>query len=43
MKFALKTTTLLLIAALATSTVTAANGPIWPFNKLGSKAKAKKL
>ena len=42
MKFALKTTTLLLVAALATSTATAANDPIWPFNKLGSKAKAKR-
>lgn len=42
MKFALKTIALLLVAALATSTATAANGPIWPFNKLGRKAKAKK-
>lgn len=38
MKFALKTTTLLLIAAIATSTATAADGPIWPFNKNRRKA-----
>lgn len=39
MKFALKTTTLLLIAALAGSTASANEGPIWPFNKIGRKAK----
>lgn len=39
MKFALKTTTLLLLAALAGSTASANEGPIWPFNKIGRKAK----
>lgn len=39
MKFALKTTTLLLLAALAGSTASASEGPIWPFNKIGRKAK----
>ncbi|MBQ5894695.1 MAG: hypothetical protein IIW74_06100, partial [Rikenellaceae bacterium] len=39
MKFALRTTTLLLVAALTASTATAANGPVWPFNKLNRKAK----
>lgn len=39
MKFALKTTTLLLVAVLTAATVTAAEGPIWPFNKNSRKAK----
>ena len=39
MKFALRTTTLLLVATLVATSATAANGPIWPFNKLNRKAK----
>lgn len=39
MKFALRTTTLLLAATLVATSATAANGPIWPFNKLNRKAK----
>ena len=38
MKFALKTTTLILAAALTASTVMAADGPIWPFGKNRRKA-----
>lgn len=39
MKFALRTTTLLIVALLTLSNATAAEGPIWPFNKLNRKAK----